>query len=100
MKLDITATVRPDPLQRAGHWQVRLRAVACDDKGKPYLHNGTEIAAEREIIRDTNDAKKLAADLARDWEAKARGQLMTALRALGLVKEDAAVKPETFKVTL
>ena len=100
MKLDITATTRPDPLGRKDMLQVRLRAVACRDNGTPYMApDGNQIAVERETIRQASSDAALAKSLAQEWEAKARAQLATALSALGL-EQPAAVTPKSFKVTL
>jgi len=100
MKLDITATTRPDPLGRSGMIQVRLKAVALRDNGTPYTGlDGNQIFVERETIRQASSDTALAKSLAQEWEGKARAQLATALAALGL-ETTAAVTPKSFKVTL
>ena len=108
MKLDITATTRPDPLGRGGMIQVRLKAVACRDDGTPYDHPTAKddgvpqrIFVEREAVIQSGGATdaQLAKNLAQGWEAKARGQLAMALAALGL-EQPVAATPKTFKVTL
>lgn len=100
MKLEITATTRPDPLGRPGMIQVRLCAVACRDNGTPYTApDGNEIIVEREAIRPASDDAVLAKSLAAEWEPKARAQLATALAVLGF-EQAVSGTPKSFKVTL